>query len=122
MHQPADRPEPRGPHPGEVRIAGRDYVLVSKEDYEHLLKERIGPAWMSVPPAEAGLGKTLRQWRRSAGLRQVELAERAGISLETLSRIENGHRNPSLPTLQALLRALEGRKRGTGVDEPRSPD
>jgi transcriptional regulator with XRE-family HTH domain len=39
---------------------------------------------------------------------QAETAARAGIRLETLSRLENGRANPTVATLRAILRALEG--------------
>jgi len=45
------------------------------------------------PPCDAALsalGSRLRELRRNAGLTQADLAGRAGIARDTLSRIENG--------------------------------
>jgi predicted nucleotidyltransferase/DNA-binding XRE family transcriptional regulator len=50
-------------------------------------------------------GAVVRDARRRAGLSQVELAERAGVTQSVISAYESGHRQPSLPTLTALLEA-----------------
>ncbi|THB67392.1 MAG: PAS domain S-box protein, partial [Desulfovibrio sp.] len=49
----------------------------------------------------------LKALRRMAGLTQAELAERADISLEHVSKIERGGGAPSFHTIVALARALE---------------
>jgi transcriptional regulator with XRE-family HTH domain len=41
--------------------------------------------------------------RQQAGLSQRELAERAGVTQSEIARIENGNREPSIPTLQRIL-------------------
>lgn len=48
----------------------------------------------------------LRAQRESAGLTQLELAVRAGLTPATVSRLENGHQSPTLVTVEALARAL----------------
>lgn len=59
----------------------------------------------SIQPEELGLPSNDR--RRAPGLRRTDLAERAGISVEYLTRIEQGRdRNPSHPVLDAISRAL----------------
>jgi predicted nucleotidyltransferase/DNA-binding XRE family transcriptional regulator len=50
-------------------------------------------------------GALLRQARRDAGLSQVALAARAGVTQSVISAYESGHRQPSLPTLAALVEA-----------------
>ncbi|MFW6050296.1 MAG: helix-turn-helix domain-containing protein [Myxococcota bacterium] len=52
------------------------------------------------------IGKRLRGRRREAGMTQAELAERAGVSSELVSRVERGRCLPSLPTLIAFARVL----------------
>lgn len=55
----------------------------------------------------AALGLPNHQARRAPGLRRTELAARAGISVEYLTRIEQGRdRNPSEPVINALADAL----------------
>ena len=58
------------------------------------------------------LGITVQQRRRAPGLRRTELAVRAGISVEYLTRIEQGRdRNPSGSVVNAIADAL-------GLDSP----
>ncbi len=47
----------------------------------------------------------IRSARRRAGLTQVELARRAGVTQSVISTYENGRRDPSLGALQRLLLA-----------------
>ena len=59
----------------------------------------------AVTPAEVGLPGGGR--RRTPGLRRSELATLAGISVEYLTRLEQGRdRHPSVPVLAALADAL----------------
>ncbi|VGO14983.1 hypothetical protein PDESU_03563 [Pontiella desulfatans] len=51
------------------------------------------------------LGERVRQQRIAAGIKQRELAERAAISPDTLSALENG-RSVSTETLVRVLREL----------------
>src|SRR5262249_42290922 len=60
-----------------------------------------------APPAHASFGGLLRAYRRECELRQEELAERAGISVYTISNLDRGvahapHRDP----VDLLPRAL----------------
>lgn len=50
-------------------------------------------------------GALLRQARKRAGLSQVELATRAGVTQSVISAYESGHRQPSIPALAALVDA-----------------
>jgi uncharacterized protein len=52
-------------------------------------------------------GGLLRQARLGAGLSQVELANRAGVTQSVVSAYEAGHRQPSLPTLATLIEAAD---------------
>jgi predicted nucleotidyltransferase/DNA-binding XRE family transcriptional regulator len=74
-----------------------------------------------------GAGTLIRDARRRAGLSQVELGRRAGVTQSVVSAYESGARQPSLPTLERLVRAagyaLEISVRGSGrralaVDQP----
>ena len=59
----------------------------------------------AVSPAEVGL--TTGPRRRTPGLRRAELATLAGVSVEYLTRLEQGRdRRPSAPVLAALADAL----------------
>ena len=57
----------------------------------------------------AALGRTVARLRAEVGLSQDELARRAGMRQESLSRLENGDANPTAKTLESIAAAL-GRK------------
>jgi uncharacterized protein len=59
----------------------------------------------------------LRQARQRAGMSQVELAARAGVTQSVISAYESGRRQPSLPTLAALI-AATGFELATTVRRP----
>ena len=50
-------------------------------------------------------GALVRQARRQSGLTQYALAERAGLTRQTVAGVETGRRRPSLETLDCLLAA-----------------
>jgi transcriptional regulator with XRE-family HTH domain len=50
--------------------------------------------------------RRIRELRRESTLTQEELCERAGISIDAISRIENGSRVPTLETIDAIAAAL----------------
>ena len=53
------------------------------------------------------MGRDLIRSRRALGWSRAELARRAGIRAETLNRIEQAKRSPSLSTFDKVHRALE---------------
>jgi transcriptional regulator with XRE-family HTH domain len=55
------------------------------------------------------VGSELARWRRSAGLTQIQLAERMGTQQPVISRIEAGRSLPTLPLVERYARAC-GRK------------
>ncbi len=56
---------------------------------------------------EVGLGKSLQDARKKAGLTQQELCVRAGLSYSTLAKIERGAiKSPSIFTIQSIAAAL----------------
>ncbi len=63
----------------------------------------------STNRALSDLGARIRQARRRRGLSQAQLAERADMSLPTISRIERGLFNSSVLTIVALAKALDVR-------------
>jgi len=52
------------------------------------------------------LGKRIKQIRKAAGLTQERLAEKTGLSVEYISRLERGMSQPSFKTFDALAKAL----------------
>ncbi|MEQ6249321.1 XRE family transcriptional regulator [Sulfitobacter sp. HNIBRBA3233] len=55
---------------------------------------------------EVAIGRAVRAHRKAQEITVAELAQRTGISLGMLSKIENGNTSPSLTTLQTLANAL----------------
>ncbi len=53
------------------------------------------------------IGKNLRRLREDRLLTQAELAERAGIALSSLVRVENDQVDPRFSTIRKLARALD---------------
>jgi predicted transcriptional regulator len=54
----------------------------------------------------ASIAREIVTDRKEAGLTQQELARKAGLRQETLSRIESGKHTPTLKTLKKIDRAL----------------
>jgi len=52
-------------------------------------------------------GEVLRRARKRSGVKQSELARRAGTTQSAISRIENGGRSPTIEYLEKLLGALD---------------
>ena len=55
---------------------------------------------------EVAIGREVRGFRLRQGITVAELADRTGLSIGMLSKIENGNTSPSLTTLQSLAHAL----------------
>jgi len=61
---------------------------------------------MLTQSAPSTFGDLLRQHRRTAGLTQQELAERAGLSVHGIQKLERGATRPYRDTAQRLIVAL----------------
>ena len=62
------------------------------------------PAW--VLTRRRSIGMQLRDARKSAGLTQQQLSERANRDVKSISRWENAHRAPDLTDLLLIADAL----------------
>jgi transcriptional regulator with XRE-family HTH domain len=65
-----------------------------------------GERWPYQVTSARALGTAIRHYRLELGLTQAELARRAHLPRETLSRLENGHETEQLRHILALLRQL----------------
>lgn len=99
-----------------IQLDGKAYVILERAEYERLSAlAKLPPlpqadAEGNVPAvdyARASLARKIIRDRLAAGLNQKELAERAGIRVETLCRIETGKHSPSVPTIDRIDRALK---------------
>lgn len=66
------------------------------------------------------LGTKIREYRKSLGMTATSLAEKVGVELATISKIENNKANPSMPTLYKIAEALNTTpsKLLDGVEQP----
>lgn len=89
-----------------LKIGKRAFVLLPAADYRRLEHLAGWGQRDAVNFATESIGRDLHRKRRAAGLSQAELAEKAGIRAETLSRLENGRGNPTVATVKKILYAL----------------
>lgn len=54
----------------------------------------------------ASLAKRIKSLRADRGLTQAALAQRAGVTLGYIGKLETGHYDPQLSTLKKLAKAL----------------
>lgn len=59
-----------------------------------------------VSEKDKKLGKSVRKYRKQAGLKQYQLAEKVRLSDKYVQLIEAGERKPSLKTIYKIARAL----------------
>lgn len=60
-----------------------------------------------MPSLNAAFGKVITDLRKTAGISQEELADRAGIHRTYVSQIERGLKSPTIAILVKLARALD---------------
>ena len=81
----------------------------------NLLEDRDLPAlpaadeqghFPAVETARVIMARQIIRGRKAAGWTQAELATRAGVRQETISRIETGKHSPGLKTMAKIDRAL----------------
>lgn len=53
------------------------------------------------------IGKQIKQMRMNIGLSQAEVARRAKIRPEMISRLENGRGNPTVRLVERIVKAIE---------------
>lgn len=58
-------------------------------------------------PASRAFGRHVRALRRVRGMTQQVLAERSGLSADTIRRLEHGNFSPSLETLRKLCMGFD---------------
>jgi len=118
----------------KARSSKRRWIRVDEREYKHLrsevarlraqldqrppLLEDTDPELPPLPVAdERGqypavetarviIARQIIRARKAAGWTQVDLASRAGVRQETISRIETGKHSPGLKTMEKIDRAL----------------
>lgn len=64
------------------------------------------PTPRAVGQAAQRISEDLKAWRKLRRLTQAQLADRSGVSLATVARLESGDGNVTLDNLLRILRAL----------------
>lgn len=109
--------------PQYVTRNGERYRLVEESEYRRLVSLAGGDGpplprpdangnYPALATLDALVAREIVQRRRKAGLSQAELARRAGIRPETLSRIEQARHAPSVRTVDKIDRALRTAETG----------
>lgn len=86
----------------------KERIMSKKQRDQRQRPETLATLLMPVyeEKLETSLGNRLRELRRQQGLSLRALAEKSGLSANTLSLIENGKTSPSVATLQQIALAL----------------
>src|SRR5947209_6727871 len=87
-----------------------DRLLLKADEFELLLPEPDADGnYPALEYLRASLARKIIRHRRRLGLSQAELARRAGIRPESLNRIEQGIRSPSIryECLESRVSALQ---------------
>jgi DNA-binding XRE family transcriptional regulator len=103
----------------KLTIEGKNYVLLSEEDYEDLIDSLQAEAIMArinageetwpleLVEARANGENSVRVFRKYRGMTMTALAEAAGISQPYLSDIETGKKTGSVDVLKKIAVALK---------------
>lgn len=114
-----------------VILDGKRFVILPEADYLRLSGEPPEP---ELPPRDAEgnyparealrvvTARRLMRARRALGWSQIELARRAGVRVETLSRLEHGKHSASAATVDKLRRALDAGENQTANAKRRAAD
>jgi len=100
-----------------IKIKNETFAVLPKAEYQEMMAAAAGVTLPQLPqpnkrgnyPSDAirvTIARDLIADRLAAGLTQEELAERAGVSVGTISRLEGGKHKPQAATVEKLDRAL----------------
>lgn len=103
-----------------VELGGVSYAIVPASTLLAICKKagiKAIPLGTSAPsPLEAAasedlnaanMARRMADRRKRAGLTQAELANRAGVRIETVNRIERGRVTPDFGTIRKLLQVMQ---------------
>jgi transcriptional regulator with XRE-family HTH domain len=99
----------------EVKIKGRAFCLVPKEEFLATMRALEDASVNAKEFIEGSIAADLREKREAVGLTQVEVAKKAKMRQEVLSRIEGGQGNPTVATIGRILKAIKSLSRHSVV-------
>jgi ribosome-binding protein aMBF1 (putative translation factor) len=106
-----------------IHLGDQDYVILPRAEYERLTTLANVQELPPLPKADtdgnlpaldfarASLARDIIRERVAAGMSQKDLAEKAGVRVETLCRLETGKVTPSLSTIKKLDDVLKSMER-----------
>ena len=101
-----------------IEIRDEPFALLPKREYQELVARAEGVTLPVVPPPNprgnlpaksvmrAVVARDLITDRLTVGWSQDDLAQRAGVSVETVRRLESGAHSPSVSALEKIDRVL----------------
>lgn len=104
--------------PRMMTLDNETFVVLPKQEYQDLLAQAHGVSLPAYPKADkrgnrpavafglASIAREIITRRLAAGLSQEELAKRAGVRVETISRLESAKHHPQQATIQKIEKAL----------------
>lgn len=96
-------------------MAPRPPITKDEPTSESAHEESLAP-----PALQALFGERLRQARIAAGMTQAEMAERSGVHVQYVSKVELGQKNLTLGTM-AKLAAVVGHSVSDMLRDPETP-
>jgi DNA-binding XRE family transcriptional regulator len=108
-----------------IQLDGKTYVVLERDEYDRLsmlAKAADLPAlpepdadgnYPALECARATIARRIIRERVDVGLSQRQLAQRAGIRVETLCRIETARHTPSLATYKKIEQALRAAQKAS---------
>ena len=104
--------------PKMMTLDNETFVVMPRQEYQDLMAQAHGVALPTYPPADKkgrrpavdfGLVSIAREVitrRLAAGWTQEKLAEKAGLRVETISRLEGAKHHPQQATIEKIHKAL----------------
>ena len=99
-----------------ITLAGQRFVILPEAEYRELVGETWEPPlpeadaagnYPAVDAARVVLARKILRRRRSLGLTGADLARRAGVRVETVSRLEHAKHTASAATVEKIVQALD---------------
>ena len=97
-----------------ITLEGKRFAILPEAEYKRLTDSQPPPLlppdkqgnYPAIEAARVVLARKILRRRRAAGLSQAELAERAGVRIATLARLEKAKSSSSIVTVDKIERAL----------------
>jgi len=94
-----------------IVLDGKWYIVIAEEEFRALTRPQGTMTEADeldvFRVSDRRLADRMLQRRLSVGLTQKDLAQRAGIRVETLNRIEKGRTTPDFSTIRKLVNAMQ---------------